>query len=72
MDYRVRENAFSYKELYGFSPNLKKSSIGFFIFFLFLYLATSKLAISAILLKLGLDGSQLPVYYVSKAMLLVE
>ena len=29
MDYQVRENAFSYKELYGFSPNLKKSSIGF-------------------------------------------
>ena len=69
MDYRVRENAFSSKELSGFSPNLKKSSIGFFFF---LYLATSKLAISAILLKLGLDGSQLPVYYVSKAMLLVE
>ena len=67
MDYRVRENAFSYKELYGFSPNLKKSSIGFFF-----YLATSKLAISVVLLKMGLDGSQLPVYYVSKAMLLVE
>ena len=39
---------------------------------LFLYLATSKLAISVVLFKLGLNGSQLPVYYVNKVMLLAE
>ena len=49
------------------APILKSPQLGFL-----LYLATSKLAISVVLLKMGLDGSQLPVYYVSKAMLLVE
>ena len=37
-----------------------------------MYLAASKLAVSVVLLKLGPDGSQLPVYYVSKAMLPTE
>nr|CAN74514.1 hypothetical protein VITISV_008334 [Vitis vinifera] len=35
---------------------------------LYMYLATSKLVVSAVLFKLGLDGSQLPIYYVSKTM----
>ena len=34
-----------------------------------MYDAVSKLAVNAVLLKLGLNGSQLPVYYVGKAML---
>ena len=34
-----------------------------------MYNAVSKLAVNAVLLKLGLNGSQLPVYYVGKAML---
>ena len=37
-----------------------------------MYLAASKLAVSIVLLKLSLNGRQLPVYYVSKAMLSVQ
>ena len=37
-----------------------------------MYLTTSKLVVGAVLLKLGPDGSHLPVYYVSKAILLTE
>ena len=39
---------------------------------LYMYLATSKLVVSAVLFKLGLDGSQLPIYYVSKTMFPAE
>lgn len=37
-----------------------------------MYIAASKLVVNAVLLKLGPNGSQLPIYYVSKAMLLTE
>ena len=39
---------------------------------LYMYLAVSKLVINAILLKQGPNGSQLPIYYVSKELMSIE
>ena len=48
---------------------LKSPQLGYS---LYMYIVASKLVVSTVLLKLGADGSQLLVYYVSEAMLPVE
>ena len=57
------------KKLSNITPILKSPQLGDP---LYMYLAASKLAVSIVLLKLSLNGRQLPVYYVSKAMLSVQ
>ena len=64
------EEAFLAIKSYLISPSILKSPQPGDL--LYMYPVASKLVVSVVLFKLGSDGSQLPVSYVNKVMLLTE